>query len=205
MNLRLWLAYCVLEAALSLSPGPAVFTIIAQAIRHGWKKSFWGNLGIGAGNCTYFFLSALGVGAFIAASPKLYALLRFAGIGYLAFTAIKLLFARASESSSIRAAEGSRKALFLQALTTQLSNPKTIIFFVSFLAPFLDVGSRWPIALQIAVFAATTLIIEIPILLFYGFIASHGSRMLPKGQVGVWQDRVAGTCLLAASLWLLLR
>lgn len=199
------MTYAALEIGLALSPGPAVFTIIAQGVRHGWRKSFFGNLGITSGNLLYFALSAVGVGAFIAASPALYGTLRWGGIAYLAYTAARMLLARPSTSKRIEVADGRPRALYVQALATQLSNPKTIVFFVSFLAPFLDPAASWPIPAQIAIYAATTAALETPILFAYGVAASHGSRMLPEGKVGVWQDRIAGGALLTAAAWLALR
>ncbi len=205
MNPRLWLAYALLEVGLSLTPGPAVFTVIAQAVRHGARKSLWGNLGILCANLTYFALSAAGVGAFLAASPALYLLLRWGGIGYLAFTAIRLLAARPASAADVRAADGAPRALFLQGFATHLGNPKAIVFYVSFLAPFLDPAARWPVAGQIAAYAATTAAIEVPILAGYGLAAARGTRILPAGRLGLWQDRIAGGALLVVAAWLALR
>lgn len=205
MNPELWLAYALLEIGLSFTPGPAVFTVIAQAVRHGWRRSFFGNAGILTGNLLFFALSALGVGAFLAASPRLHAVLRYAGIGYLALTAVKLLLARAGALGVVRVGGAGARELFAQGLATQLSNPKAIVFFVSFLAPFLDPAAPWPIPAQLVTYALTTAVLETPILLLYGVAAARGSALLPSGAVGLWQDRIAGACLLVAAAWLALR
>lgn len=200
MSLTLWLQYVVLEILLSLSPGPAVFTVIAQGIKHGGRKSIFGNLGICAGNGIYFLLSALGLGAMIAARPAIYQSLRWGGIAYLLYIAVRLLFAGVESASGIRSAEGKPGALFRQALITQLSNPKTIIFFVALLAPFIDPSKNVP--WQIFIYACTTMAFEFPILLLYGYGAAHGSKLLPEGKVGLWQDRIAGACLATAAIYL---
>ena len=205
MNLRLWLAYTVLEIGLCFTPGPAVLTVVSQAVRNGWRRSAFGALGITAGNLIFFGLSALGVGAFLAASPRVYGFLRWGGIAYLAFSAARLIASRPGTAGAITSAEGRPGALFGQGLATQLSNPKAIVFFASFLVPFLDPGAAWPIAAQVAVFAATTAASEIPILLLYGFLAARGGALLPQGRLGRWQDRIAGTCLLVVAAWLGLR
>jgi homoserine/homoserine lactone efflux protein len=205
VNPRLWLAYAILEVGLSLTPGPAVFTVIAQAVRHGARRSLYGNLGILSANLLYFALSALGVGAFLAASPRLYLVLRWGGIGYLAFTALRLLASHAGSLGAVRAADGTPRALFLQGFATHLGNPKAIVFYVSFLAPFLDTAAPWRPAAQIAAYAATTAAIEVPILVGYGVAAAQGTRLLPAGRLGLWQDRVAGGALLLVAAWLALR
>lgn len=205
MNFHLWLAYALLDLGLCLTPGPAVLTVVSQAIRHGGRRSAFGALGISAGNLVYFTLSALGLGAFIATSPRIHAVLRWGGIAYLTYTALRLLLARGGPSERIASAEGRPGALFGQGLATQLSNPKAIVFFASFLVPFVDPSAAWPIPVQLAVFAATTTATEIPVLLVYGHLASHGGALLRKETLGRWQDRLAGTCLLAVAAWLGLR
>jgi threonine/homoserine/homoserine lactone efflux protein len=208
VNLRLWLAYLVLDLALAVTPGPAVLTVIGQGVRHGWRRAAAGAAGISAANLAYFTLSALGVGAFVAASPRLLLTLRWGGIGYLAWTAVGLLragLANASAGRAPREVEGRPRALFAQAVATQLGNPKAIIFFTSVLTPFIDLEAAWSVPVQLAVFAATTTLTEFPILVGYAWAASHGSRLLPQGRLGQWQDRVAGGCLLLVAGWLALR
>jgi homoserine/homoserine lactone efflux protein len=205
VSFRLWLAYAVLDLWLSLTPGPAVMTVIGQGVRHGWRKATFGAAGISTANLLFFSLSAAGVGAFIATSPALYGALRWGGIGYLAWSAVSLLRAKESAGTTVRAVEGRPRALFVQAVATQLGNPKAIIFFASILAPFLDPAAPWPIPAQIGVLALTTTLTEFPILVLYGAAGARGSRFLPQGRVGLWQDRIAGASLLLVATWLALR
>ncbi len=205
MNPRLWLAYTILTIGLSFSPGPAVLTVVSQAVRHGWRRSGFGALGILSGNGFYFLLSAVGIGAFIAASPSVYSVLRWGGIAYLAFTALRTLFSRPDPEKEIVSAENRPFALWKQAIATQLANPKTIVFFASMLAPFIDPKAAWPVWAQIAVYAATDMIFEYPILLFYGVAADHGARRLGAAAHGRWRDRVAALGLLGVAAWLALR
>jgi homoserine/homoserine lactone efflux protein len=203
MNTRLWLAYTFLEIGLCFTPGPAVLTVVSQAVRNGWRRSAFGALGIAAGNLVFFALSALGIGAFIATSPRVYALLRWGGIAYLGYSAVRLLSSRPGALASVSSAANRPAALFGQGLVTQLSNPKAVVFFASILAPFLDPGADWSIPAQMAVYAVTTEVSEVPILLLYGFTASRGGALLPK--LGPWQDRIAGASLLAVAGWLAVR
>ena len=57
------LLFALTEFFLSLSPGPAVFLVVSQGIRVGFRRSLAGTLGILSGNAIYFALSALGIGA----------------------------------------------------------------------------------------------------------------------------------------------
>jgi len=205
VSFRLWLAYALLDFWLCLTPGPAVMTVIGQGVRHGWRRAAFGAAGVSSANLLFFGLSALGVGAFLATSPRLYLALRWGGIGYLAYSAMRLLAARAGALAEVRAAEGQPGPLFRQGLAVQFSNPKAIVFFVSILAPFLDPSAAWSIPAQVGVLALTTTLTEFPILVGYAGAASRGSRLLPAGRLGQWQDRIAGACLLLVACWLALR
>lgn len=205
MNLQLWLAYTLLEIGLCFTPGPAVLTVVGQAVSNGWRRSAYGALGIAAANFVYFGLSALGLGAFLATSPRVYAVLRWGGIAYLAYSAVRLLAARRGALGAVSSAANRPAALFTQGLVTQLSSPKAIVFFASILAPFLDPAAHWPVAAQVGVYAVTTEVSEVAILVLYGYLASRGSTLLPKGALGQWQDRIAGASLLCVATWLGLR
>jgi homoserine/homoserine lactone efflux protein len=205
MNLHLLIAYAVLEFWLCLTPGPAVLTVAGQGARHGWRMTAWGAAGICAANLVYFALSALGLGAFLAASPALFAVLRWGGIGYLAWSGVRLLAAKEGIGVAVRQVEGRPRALFMQAVSTQLGNPKAIIFFSSILAPFLDPHASWPIPAQLAVYALVTEVTEFPLLVLFAAAAARGSQLLPVGRAGLWQDRIAGASLVAVAGWLTLR
>jgi homoserine/homoserine lactone efflux protein len=205
MSFQLWLTYAALELWLSATPGPAVMTVIGQGVRHGWRKACFGAAGICAANLIFFALSAAGIGAFIAASPGIYAVLRWGGIGYLTWSAVILLAARERVEARVGTAGDAPRALFVQAVATQLGNPKAIIFFASILAPFLEPAAPWPLPVQLGVFALTTTLTEFPVLVLYGVAGARGSRLLPHGRVGLWQDRIAGSSLLIVAAWLALR
>lgn len=205
MNHHLLVAYVVLEFWLCLTPGPAVLTVAGQGARHGWRLAAWGAAGICAANLVFFALSALGLGAFLATSPATFAVVRWAGIGYLAWSGLRLLTARGGAGGAVRPVEGRAGPLFLQAVSTQLGNPKAIIFFTSILAPFIDPQAAWPIPAQLAVYAVVTEATEFPILVMYAAAAARGSRLLPGGRAGPWQDRIAGVSLVLVAGWLALR
>jgi threonine/homoserine/homoserine lactone efflux protein len=205
MNHHLLLAYLVLEFWLCLTPGPAVLTVAGQGARHGWRRAAWGAAGICTANLVYFALSALGLGAFVAASPATFEVLRWCGIGYLAWSGLRLLAAKETLGGAVRDVGGRPGALFTQAVSTQLGNPKAIIFFTSILAPFIDLQGPWPVPAQLAVYAVVTEVTEFPILVLFAAAAARGSRLLPVGRAGLWQDRIAGASLVGVAAWLTLR
>ena len=62
MTLKTWLLFLVMETALSLSPGPAVFYVVSQGVRGGLRRTLPSACGILSANGIYFALSATSLG-----------------------------------------------------------------------------------------------------------------------------------------------
>ncbi|MBA3805808.1 MAG: LysE family translocator, partial [Acidobacteria bacterium] len=130
MSIKLLLVFAVTEFLLSLTPGPAVFLVVSQGMKAGFKPSLRGTLGILSGNAIYFALSALGLGALLLASATLFQVIKYVGAAYLIFIGVKMLVSRSEtqKAGEQTVTPGRSLRLFSQGLATQLSNPKAIVF-----------------------------------------------------------------------------
>jgi homoserine/homoserine lactone efflux protein len=194
-----WL-YVATEAALSLSPGPAVMLVIAYGLSHGARRSVWASLGILSANTLYFALSATSLGALLVASQTFFFVVKWCGAAYLVYLGLAALL---GQRSPITVSKGpvhgtSPGAIYLSGLTLQLANPKTLVFFVAILPQFVD--PRLPIGAQMLWLAAGSVIPEFFILVGYGFAASRAARLATDPRFARLTDRVAGVLVLAAVL-----
>jgi threonine/homoserine/homoserine lactone efflux protein len=190
-----WL-YVLTEAALSLSPGPAVMLVIAYGLTQGARRSVPATLGILSANALYFALSATSLGAVIAASPAFFTVVKWLGAAYLVYVALSAIFGKPSPLtvSDPGSRGGSRWSIYLAGLTLQLANPKTLIFFVAILPQFVD--PRLPVGAQMVWLAAGSVIPEFFILGGYGFLASRARHIASDPRFARWTDRVAGVLVL---------
>jgi len=197
-----WL-YVATEAALSLSPGPAVMLVIAYGLALGARRSVWASLGILSANGLYFALSATGLGALLAASEAFFQAVKWAGAAYLVYLGLSALLGRPSPITVSRptARAVSPRAIYLSGLTLQLANPKTLVFFAAILPQFVD--PRLPIGAQMAWLAAGSVIPEFFILAGYGFAASRAARLATDPRFARVTDRAAGLLVLAAAAMVL--
>ena len=76
-----WL-YLLTEAALSLSPGPAVMLVIAYGLTQGARRSLFAALGVLSANALYFAISATALGAVLIASRPFFITVKRLGAGY---------------------------------------------------------------------------------------------------------------------------
>jgi homoserine/homoserine lactone efflux protein len=179
MTFETWLLFLVMETALSLSPGPAVFYVVSQGIR-AFPRAVPATLGILSANACYFALSATSLGALIAASARFFTIAKWAGAAYLIYLGIKSLRSAAASHSIVLTGTATpgetgapdRRQIYLGALTLQLSNPKALLFFLALLPQFID--TQRAVAPQMLILAATSMLPECCILLAYGWLA-HGA------------------------------
>ena len=191
MTFQTWLLFLIMETALSLSPGPAVFYVVSQGIR-AFPRAVPATLGILSANAVYFALSATSLGALIAASARFFTIAKWTGAAYLIYLGIKSLRSAAASRSipltgTAAAGDGDtrggqppgvaprgneRRQIYLGALTLQLSNPKALLFFLALLPQFID--TQHAVAPQMLILAATSMLPECCILLAYGWLA-HGA------------------------------
>lgn len=187
------LLFAATELLLSATPGPAVLLVVSQGIRRGYRSSTRGAAGILTGNAIYFALSAAGLGALLIASKRVFDVLQIAGAAYLVLIGSKMLIKPARVDPSAIEDSGSAGS-FVQGLFTQLANPKAIVFFTALLPQFVDPAK--PIAIQFLVLGVISIVVELPVLLLYGYAADRGRARY--GKHAPLFERLAGTCLIAA-------
>ena len=147
MTFKTWLLFLVMETALSLSPGPAVFYTVSQGVRGALRRTLPAAAGILTANGIYFALSATSLGAIIAASARFFTVAKWVGAAYLVYLGLKALRSANIDALRLRWMETPKKrdqdlrSVYLGALTLQLANPKALLFFLALLPQFIDPGN----------------------------------------------------------------
>jgi homoserine/homoserine lactone efflux protein len=195
MTFKTWLLFLVMETALSLSPGPAVFYVVSQGVRGALRRSAPAAAGIISANAIYFTLSATSLGALIAASARFFTIAKWVGAAYLIYLGIKALRSAASSHAvalgATGAAEpGDRRRVYLGALTLQLANPKALLFFLALLPQFIDPAQA--VVPQMLILALTSMLPEFCILLGYGWLAHRALRASSRFGVSRGMNRWLG-------------
>ncbi len=124
---------------LAATPGPGVFTVVARSMAAGFFSGLATVLGIVFGDYIFIVLSVCGLAALASAMGGFFAFIKYAGAIYLIFLGMKLLLAKSNSVEIKPAAKHSLSSNFLAGLVTTLSNPKAILFYVSFFPAFVDV------------------------------------------------------------------
>lgn len=195
MSLHTWLLFCVTETLLCFSPGPAVLLVVSMALGRGFKSGLAAAGGILAANTLYFGLSAAGIGAALATSPQAFLALKWAGAAYLVWVGLRMMVMPAGASDGARGAQGDARSAWWKGCVVQGANPKAIIFFTALLPQFLN--PRAPVAPQIGILAASSIVIELAVLTLYATVAVSARQWAGPRFAGAI-ERAGGAFLVAA-------
>jgi threonine/homoserine/homoserine lactone efflux protein len=139
---------------LLITPGPAVFYIVARSLERGRPAGIASAAGMAVGSLFHAAFAALGLSAIIMSSVAALSVLKYAGAAYLIYLGVKKLFFGEEAGEPEKGREEKLKGIFGQAVIVNVCNPKTILFFVAFLPQFVD-PSKGSLTGQILVLGAT--------------------------------------------------
>lgn len=120
---------------LAVTPGPGIFYVLARSLAGGRREGVNSALGTFIGGLVHVFAAALGISAILAASAIAFHTVKYAGAAYLVWLGIRMIRTRNAEFTSL-ATPPSQNA-FRQGILTEALNPKTALFFLSFIPQFI--------------------------------------------------------------------
>ena len=135
------LAYSVACFVLFITPGPDMSLFLAKTLAGGRRAGLAAMLGAMTGCCFHTLLAALGLSALLAASTTAFTVLKVVGALYLLWLAYDAV--RNGSALNLRP-ERSGQVPFLRTYALgvgiNLTNPKVVLFFVTFLPQFVKAG-----------------------------------------------------------------
>jgi threonine/homoserine/homoserine lactone efflux protein len=132
-------AFTLASILLFITPGPDMSLWLSRTIGSGRAAGVAAMVGTNAGCVVHTLLAAFGVSALIAASQTGFLILKIAGAVYLLWLAIDAI--RNGSSLNVKATENTKSstmASLLLGLTVNLTNPKVVLFFITFLPQFVS-------------------------------------------------------------------
>ena len=179
--------YVAASLALLVVPGPSVLYVVALSLRQGRAAGMASVAGVGSGAYLHFVAAAVGLSALLAASATAFAVVKWAGAGYLVVLGVRTWLRR--DAGLHAASEVPRRSLAriaAQGVLVTVLNPKLALFVLAFLPQFLD-PDRGSVAAQALLLGA----------IFVGMAAVTDSiYALSAGWLGAWMRRRPGAARL---------
>jgi threonine efflux protein len=153
-KMELILSIALIHLLACLSPGPDIFLVVLNSLRHSWKTGFWTTLGILSGVSLQITLGITGISLLLTRGAQTERWIALAGGAWLIYLGIRGLTSRPHQIRPAETAEAEALAnpapldAWLQGFLVNLLNPKALLFFLSIFSVML--GPEVPIGIRIA-------------------------------------------------------
>lgn len=135
------LVFVLAGLALNITPGPDMMFIITKSVSVNSRSGVISSLGIAAGSIFHTLLAAFGLSAVLMAIPAAYEVIKYTGAAYLVYLGVRTLLSQ-KEALNDTPKSDRIHSVFVQAMLTNIFNPKVALFFLAFLPQFITPGSN---------------------------------------------------------------
>jgi threonine/homoserine/homoserine lactone efflux protein len=150
-----FLLFLTAAALLAIAPGPGMLYVLARSLAGGKRDGVLSAFGTFLGGMVHVFAAALGVSIILAKSALAFAAVKYVGAVYLCFLGVRMILEARKEARQEARKEARKENVpdaiaksskparnpLRQGVATEVLNPKTALFFLSFIPQFVNRGS----------------------------------------------------------------
>jgi threonine/homoserine/homoserine lactone efflux protein len=126
---------------LAIAPGPGMLYVLARSLAGGRREGVLSAFGTFLGGMVHVFAAALGLSIILARSAVAFAAVKYLGAAYLCFLGVRMILEarrdNADPAAMLSTIQPQRNPLW-QGVATEVLNPKTALFFLSFIPQFVS-------------------------------------------------------------------
>jgi threonine/homoserine/homoserine lactone efflux protein len=138
------LAFTLAALTLAAIPGPGMLYVLARSLGGGRDVGLRSSFGTALGGCVHVVAAAAGISALVAASATAFTVVKLLGAAYLIWLGVRTLLSATAPPPTVDRTSTTDAGAFRQGVLTEALNPKTALFFVTFLPQFLSTGAGSP-------------------------------------------------------------
>ncbi len=187
----------------SITPGMCMTLAMTLGMTIGVRRSLhmmWGEL---IGLSVVSIASVIGVAAIMLNYPEMFALLKYAGGGFLVYIGVQMWLSKGKMAISddlSKQQDTSPLSLAMQGFVTSIANPKGWAFMVSLLPPFIN--PQMPFVPQLSALVGIILLTEFFCMLMYASGGRTLRHFLQKSGNVKLMNRIAGSLMMLVGVWL---
>jgi threonine/homoserine/homoserine lactone efflux protein len=186
---------------LAITPGPGIFYVLARSLRGGRREGVLSAAGTFLGGLVHVAAAAFGLSAILAASAVAFETVRYAGAAYLIYLGYRMIRSRHESMDDAEAETSIRGNTFAQGVMTEVLNPKTALFFLSFIPQFVSV-QQGHVAVQFLVLGAISVTLNTCAdLVVACFAGPLGSRMKRSAKLRSGQRAASGAAMIGLGVY----
>jgi threonine/homoserine/homoserine lactone efflux protein len=196
-------AFLSASVLLAIAPGPGMMYVLTRSLAGGRREGILSSLGTFVGGFVHVLAAGLGLSAILATSAVAYQAVRWAGAAYLIYLGIRI-FRTSLESGKVESSQPAGNP-FVQGIITEVLNPKTAIFFLSFIPQFVD-PKAGPIFAQFLILGTVSVLLNTSVDVFAALFAGPiGRRWLASHRARRRQRQTTGAIMIGLGVYVLAR
>jgi threonine/homoserine/homoserine lactone efflux protein len=137
LDRHLLVLFLAAATLLAVTPGPGIFYVLARTLSGGKREGVLSALGTLVGGTIHVLAAGFGLSAVLAASATAFSVVKYAGALYLVWLGFRMIRTR-NVSMEEASRTGRTNHALRQGVVTEVLNPKTALFFLSFLPQFVN-------------------------------------------------------------------
>jgi len=184
---------------LAVTPGPGIFYVLARSLRGGRREGVLSAAGTFLGGLVHVIAAALGLSAILAASAVAYETVRYAGAAYLIYLGYRMIRTRNGDAELDVALPP--RGTFVQGVITEVLNPKTALFFLSFIPQFVSVRQGHVAAQFLLLGAISVTLNTCADLTVACFAGPLGSKMKRSAKLRRGQRTASGVAMIGLGVY----
>jgi threonine/homoserine/homoserine lactone efflux protein len=194
-----FLVFLTAAVILAITPGPGIFYVLARSLRGGRKEGVLSAAGTFLGGLVHVAAAAFGLSAILAASAIAFETVRYAGAAYLIYLGYRMIRSRNQDVDLD--STGTSGGTFVQGVMTEVLNPKTALFFLSFIPQFVSI-QQGHVALQFLVLGAISVTLNTCAdVLVACFAGPLGSSMKRNARLRRGQRTASGVAMIGLGVY----
>src|SRR5215475_5810097 len=129
MDFHHFVVFFVAATLLAVAPGPGMLYVLARTLAGGRREGVLSSLGTFVGGLVHVIAAATGLSIVLATSATAFAIVKYAGAGYLIYLGVRMIVSARNEQDVGLPTNVGRapRNPFWQGIATEALNPKTAI------------------------------------------------------------------------------
>ena len=201
--------YCLMALAFIIMPGADFTLIMKTTLTKGRKAGQITACGIAAGLVFHTTAAVLGLSAIIAKSAFLFDVVKYIGAAYLFYLGITAFTTKAvpecyntSAANNLAVTDNNSWSVFTQGVLANVLNPKTVIFYLTFLPQFVNQAK--PMIPQLILLGALLVILSLIWFAFLAYAFGHIRKYFDNPVFKSRMQKITGALLISFGLKLAL-
>jgi threonine/homoserine/homoserine lactone efflux protein len=184
-------AFLAATVTIALIPGPGILYVLARSLGGGRAAGLRSCYGTGVGGLVHVTAAAAGLSAVIAASATAFTAVKYLGAAYLIWLGVSALRRHDDPPRLTESASPDADAVFRQGVLTEALNPKTALFFLTFLPQFCQ-PENGPLAVQVLILGSVSVALNTLVDVGVAFGAGRMSERLRR-RPSLWRRQQVAT------------